>query len=649
MQACGCIQIALLEVAWSSGLLEFFVNLQFCSSCGYKKCTSKYVHCTSSSSPISTQTSGNALRCAGTVAATYFLLLQHGAEQVATEVTRCLEGELEGFRKKLLSSFQDSSLSRQSNNNTPHKEVNKYSEQGFSDQEVVTLLRFDLLLLLGRSFLKQTGPLELSQIDKSVVLPYMVKRLDLHIRRFMDLKAFILVKQNPFEDPLQWHPKLQLLLWQALHWQFSSSDHEKLSNVQIVGGSQNRGVNSGDKGVIGELSPNWMALSNSGQDSVFECSLGIAFALHSYASIVLKLEVLSLICKSTERLSQTKVNQGLAPGERNRQAHYNSGEGWNFVVTSKLLDILLISASNREPRVRANVALVFELFLQANVVKPAQFQPVALVALEQLGDPEPFLQAAYWNLVWAYAPAALWTRGWSWNRKYSNKDVFVPCTTRDGQRHILQSIAVKQSGQHLRSQQLVWILDFLSQRGQILPLHWLQRMVQNCCCKPRLPVASDSTSEDKHEWGIADETVEFPEGECCSGDVELLREACASNNVTAAWWAVQEASRYCVTVRLRTHLGGPTQTFAALERMLLDVPQLCQTNGVPREGVLGNKALFPSAQFLAMRLLLEFVEDLKKEIFNAYEGALVMPCAPTSSTLFFRANRKVKLLCHIFI
>lgn len=33
----------------------------------------------------------------------------------------------------------------------------------------------------------------------------------------------------------------------------------------------------------------------------------------------------------------------------------------------------------------------------------------------------------------------------------------------------------------------------------------------------------------------------------------------------AACWAVQESARQCVADRLRTHYGGPAQTFAALE------------------------------------------------------------------------------------
>lgn len=37
----------------------------------------------------------------------------------------------------------------------------------------------------------------------------------------------------------------------------------------------------------------------------------------------------------------------------------------------------------------------------------------------------------------------------------------------------------------------------------------------------------------------------------------------------AAWWAVQQGARAVAAARLRTPLGNPTQTFAALEAALL--------------------------------------------------------------------------------
>lgn len=36
----------------------------------------------------------------------------------------------------------------------------------------------------------------------------------------------------------------------------------------------------------------------------------------------------------------------------------------------------------------------------------------------------------------------------------------------------------------------------------------------------------------------------------------------------AACWAIQEAARQCAAARMRTHFGGPAQTFAAVEKGL---------------------------------------------------------------------------------
>ncbi|CAL9022206.1 unnamed protein product [Prunus brigantina] len=42
-----------------------------------------------------------------------------------------------------------------------------------------------------------------------------------------------------------------------------------------------------------------------------------------------------------------------------------------------------------------------------------------------------------------------------------------------------------------------------------------------------------------------------------------------------------------------------------------------------------------------MRLLFDFVEALKKSVYNAYEGSAVLLSATRSSSLLFRANKKV--------
>ncbi|OMO92217.1 hypothetical protein COLO4_17776 [Corchorus olitorius] len=121
---------------------------------------------------------------------------------------------------------------------------------------------------------------------------------------------------------------------------------------------------------------------------------------------------------------------------------------------------------------------------------------------------------------------------------------------------------------------------------------------------------------------------------------DALERLCSVNNLAGAWWAIHEAARYCISTRLRTNLGGPTQTFAALERMLLDIAHVLQLDGEQNDGslsIIGSSG----AHLLPMRLLLDFVEALKKNVYNAYEGSAVLPSASRQSSLFFRANKKV--------
>ncbi|CBI32522.3 unnamed protein product, partial [Vitis vinifera] len=123
-------------------------------------------------------------------------------------------------------------------------------------------------------------------------------------------------------------------------------------------------------------------------------------------------------------------------------------------------------------------------------------------------------------------------------------------------------------------------------------------------------------------------------------DEDTLERICSVNNLAGAWWAIHEAARYCIATRLRTNLGGPTQTFAALERMLLDISHVLRLDTEQNDGNL-NIIGSSGAHFLPMRLLFDFVEALKKNVYNAYEGSAFLPCAPRQSSLFFRANKKV--------
>lgn len=96
------------------------------------------------------------------------------------------------------------------------------------------------------------------------------------------------------------------------------------------------------------------------------------------------------------------------------------------------------------------------------------------------------------------------------------------------------------------------------------------------------------------------------------------------------WLAVQEAAKQVVSLRLRTHFGNPTQTFAALESALHHAAS----------APLGSGSLF--AAYRSARLFLEFMEALERGIFAACEGSVDREEPSASLMSFFTANRKVR-------
>ena len=101
-------------------------------------------------------------------------------------------------------------------------------------------------------------------------------------------------------------------------------------------------------------------------------------------------------------------------------------------------------------------------------------------------------------------------------------------------------------------------------------------------------------------------------------------------------WAVVEAARFCVKSRLRTSFGGPMQTFEALEHMLLEASA---------RGELELRATASAGHSTnrqdAVRMLLNFLAHLERQVYNAFEGSVNLPASSASSIKFFRGNKKV--------
>jgi len=110
---------------------------------------------------------------AGTVAATYVLLLQHSSKDVAAEASQCLMRELEFLKERKVASFKDGA----------------WSEEPFSREAEVqssdALFRFDLMLFVYKTVLLESPALKVFQAEQA-----------------HDLTELILDKLNPLEDPL---------------------------------------------------------------------------------------------------------------------------------------------------------------------------------------------------------------------------------------------------------------------------------------------------------------------------------------------------------------------------------------------------------------------------------------------------------------
>uniref|UniRef100_A0A0A9DSN8 PI3K/PI4K catalytic domain-containing protein n=1 Tax=Arundo donax TaxID=35708 RepID=A0A0A9DSN8_ARUDO len=299
-------------------------------------------------------------------------------------------------------------------------------------------------------------------------------------------------------------------------------------------------------------------------------------------------------------------------------------------LSNVILFSILDCAYDREPKVRCHVASSLELLFLGRLISPLNFSAVAQVLLDKLSDPDSTVKNTFLRLFSIALPITTYAFGLLADKHSYQNSSYVANANMSNHcmswRHVL---AVKQQPRKLHWQQLVSILSYLSLRLKLPLSSWVQRLVFSYRGK------KDMLSGQSDISGDAD-GHELSKG---SGmDRATIDRIYSVNNLAAVWWGIHEAAWHCINLRLRTHLGGPTQTFAALERMLLDVTNVLTLEAQEGEG----RYIGPSdICLLPMRLLLDFVEALKKYAYNAYEGSFVLSPPPKASSVFFRANKRV--------
>lgn len=542
----------------------------------------------------------------GSIAATYLFLLQHDANEVLSQAIASLMEELELLISLLKRNLQtagehkDIQLGYIMNDKL---DLHLESICDLCDLELISLVKFDLKLLLAC----------LSSSSKSDCSEVIV----LNHGRCRQITSFIMEKLDPFQFPIHDHLQLQVHVIGTLH---------KLSEVEFISGLTMH--KQSNETFSCNIADGFQGRTNDKQDQssvITDClkkySLPMVKALSGSSPSAVKLKTLEWIMAICEAALKMENDIDFLSHIYKPNVLIRNG--------NHLLTAIIDAASDREQKIRYNVASVLEKVIQAGLVNPDCFYHIAELALERLGDPDASIKESYVRTLSIILPLTFYVYGVFEERRNfcKNDDTSVRKQHFLNWKHIL---TLKHSPRKFHFQQLVSILSYISHRWKVPLSSWIQRLVFRC------RATSDIVSL-KQEDGESLDTDFFLLEEGTEGNI--IDRICHVNNLASIWWSIHEAARYSVSLRLRTNYGGPTQTFASLERMLLDVAHMLVLDKEQTNGSLNIRT--SNLHLLPMRLLLDFVESLKKNVYNAYQGSFVLPLATQQSSLFFRANKKV--------
>ncbi|KAM0938032.1 putative non-specific serine/threonine protein kinase [Dioscorea sansibarensis] len=546
--------------------------------------------------------------------ATYIYCLQHASDNVVSEAISSLVGELD-ILKGMLGMIYKSTVALDGCVIHIGSDVNLDAELGSMGlcckQELLSLIRFDLTMLLSSV---SSGPLGTLPNQGSVgSLSDQAFIESARYERSHRLTSFILEKFNPCEFPISCCVELQAHVVRILH---------KLSEIEILS-SLTISQTSFDKGSSDRKEENTASSESMHGDSSLLCQYlrkydaFLVRILHASSAVVVKLEAFNWI----STFSWVSVN---IKGTSLRSAYEQYGD---TAIGTDLLFSILDATYDREPKVRSYVATILELLMRAGLIYSGNFYCISKVALDKLGDPDRSVKVAFGRVLAIFLPLTMLAYGLieDGGNCFNLGSMWIGNKHHLDWKHVL---AFKQLPRKFHSQQLVSVLSYVSQRSKMPLSSWIQRLVFSCC--------SGEISSDLEENECANSNGMWQNS---SYELDMIGRMCPVNILASVWWSIHEAARQCVALRLRTNFGGAAQTFAALERMLSDIPNTLFLDTEQSESNLTVGS--SSAHLLPMWLLLDFVEALKKEVYNAYEGSSVLPSSTRQSSLFFRANKKV--------
>ncbi|KAH9620587.1 hypothetical protein KSS87_005701 [Heliosperma pusillum] len=525
-------------------------------------------------------------------AATYVFLLQHGNDEVVQHSINLLFDEL-----GMLSGILRGNLGNRDGDNV------SVDTDTYSKLELCAFIKFDVKVLLSCVFPRKEDSL-FTQSDTANLL----------LQRSEKVASFLMSNLFSSNSSVVNFLELRVTILEALG-RLTSVELLSRCSIELFRGES---AEKTDKNLT--LIPKCLGIVINHLNKYSNIPLN---ALDVNSPIAVKMKAFDWISKFCEDMTRIYERLGC-------NAVPCDDLGYSSAVWT-LASSVLGAGFDREPSVRFQVAVVFGLLLRAELVHPKHFHQMAEFVVEKIGDTDANVRGAFVRHLSHFLPVAVFLCGASDSGMVSvSRSNFCKIGNQAGM-HWRSVFALKQLPQRLQPQQLVSILSYISQRWKAPLSSWIQRLILHCnSVKDLNPSSIEETASCGGNSLWRDAIL----------DADVLERVNLVNNLAGVWWAIHEAARYCTTTRLRTNLGGPTQTFAALERMLLDVAHMLQLVTEHNDGglsIMGSNG----ARLLPMRLLLDFVEALKKNVYNAYEGSSVLPSASRQSSLFFRANRKV--------
>ncbi|CAK8695398.1 unnamed protein product [Clavelina lepadiformis] len=166
------------------------------------------------------------------------------------------------------------------------------------------------------------------------------------------------------------------------------------------------------------------------------------------------------------------------------------------------------------------------------------------------------------------------------------------------------------------------LMEKLLKHGSSISSHWIGQLYSSCQRRQSYHVRVSAQSHSRSD----------------------IAPSAGHDQSFIHWWAVWRAAEFTVTNKLRTSLGRPQDTFQKIEGAIREI---CEKKIRATSPVTKMKDSSRSTTLMLLsalqrpHLLLQFLDNLEKLLYNAYEGCAVSLPPPTKAVrAFFFTNKQ---------